>query len=321
MTVDETLGVPAHRGGLIAERPELTVGVLRAVSRPTGLELELVARRPLDRRGAAQRQADIRAGRPGPVPAARRLLPPYDEGLELRLGWLDADGRARWLFPVSSSSFSGDHVGGGDGATLQAVFRLPPMLDRVRVVLAWPEIGFPETVVDLPLPDRATVERGTVSIWTAPVHAGPPPPGLRHRAGDHPPRTPAMESGRIVAAPRVLARTGGAVVVLTRLTAAADTLSLEVLSVARGRYDEDAFYDPRREDSHPGAFVAVVDGSDAVRMPLSSAGFGGGGEIFVCTAEFLAPRPPGDVLRLLITWPAAALPDAYVEVRLDGSSG
>ncbi|GIE76983.1 hypothetical protein Aph02nite_29330 [Actinoplanes philippinensis] len=78
--MDRTLGVLAHRGGLIAERPELTVGVLRAVSRPTGLELELVARRPLDRRSAGERQADIRAGRRGPAPAPRRLLPPYDEG-------------------------------------------------------------------------------------------------------------------------------------------------------------------------------------------------------------------------------------------------
>ena len=66
------------------------------------------------------------------------------------------------------------------------------------------------------------------------------------------------------------------------------------------------------------AFVAAVDGSDAIRLPLSSAGFSGGDEIFVCTAEFFAPRPPGDVLPLLITWPVAALPDAYTEVRLAG---
>jgi hypothetical protein len=38
------------------------------------------------------------------------------------------------------------------------------MFDEMRLVLAWPEIGFPETVVRIPLPDRASVERGTVSV-------------------------------------------------------------------------------------------------------------------------------------------------------------
>src|SRR4029453_8642152 len=61
----ETLGVLAHHGGLVVERPELTVGVVRAVSRPTGLELELLARRPLDRRSASERQRGApRAGAP-----------------------------------------------------------------------------------------------------------------------------------------------------------------------------------------------------------------------------------------------------------------
>jgi hypothetical protein len=34
-------------GGLLVEHPELSVGVVRAVCRPTGLQLELLARRPL----------------------------------------------------------------------------------------------------------------------------------------------------------------------------------------------------------------------------------------------------------------------------------
>src|SRR5690349_21489759 len=104
----ETFGVLAHHGGLVVERPELTVGVVRAVSRPTGLELELLARRPLDRRSASERQADIRAGRAAPSTAARRLLPSFDEGIDLRVGWLDHDGRAHWEFGSWSSS-SGDH--------------------------------------------------------------------------------------------------------------------------------------------------------------------------------------------------------------------
>ncbi|TMM35952.1 MAG: hypothetical protein E6F99_17355 [Actinobacteria bacterium] len=75
----------AHRGGLVVRRPELTVGVVRAVSRPTGLELDLLARRPPDRRSATERQADIRAGRDAPPVVPRRLLPKFDEGTD-RIG-------------------------------------------------------------------------------------------------------------------------------------------------------------------------------------------------------------------------------------------
>src|SRR4051812_26400889 len=140
----ETLGVPAHPGGMLVERPELTVGLVRATSSPAALEIELIARRPPDRR------AGIRA------PAAPHLLPAYDEGMDLRLAGLDENGRAHWSYPTQSSSESGVRF------HLRALFRLPPVFDAGSFVLAWPEIGFPETVVRLPLPDRETVERGTV---------------------------------------------------------------------------------------------------------------------------------------------------------------
>jgi hypothetical protein len=58
------------------------------------------------------------------------------------------------------------------------------LFERTALVLAWPEIGFPETVVELPLPDRATVERGTVSVWEAPVEAEPAPTPRRSHSGD-----------------------------------------------------------------------------------------------------------------------------------------
>jgi len=143
----ETLGVLAHRGGLLVERPELSVGVVRAVSRPSGLEVELLARRPPDGRSATERQADIRAGRGVVRAAQRRLLPAFDEGMDLRAGWLDDDGRPHWEYGSRSSS-SGDAAGGGRGPSLRTVLALPPLFDRVSMVLAWPEIGFPETVVD-----------------------------------------------------------------------------------------------------------------------------------------------------------------------------
>jgi hypothetical protein len=141
--MSETLGVLAHRGGLVVDRPELSVGVVHAVSRPTGLELELIARRPLDSRSAAERQADIRAGRDARPSAPRRLLPQVDEGTDLRVGWLDRDGRAHWEYGSLSSS-SGDHFEGVNGPSLRTVLRFPPMFDNMSIVLAWPEIGFPE---------------------------------------------------------------------------------------------------------------------------------------------------------------------------------
>jgi len=66
----EMLGAPAHPGGLLVERPELTVGVVRAACSPTALELELIAR---------PRRSGVRAT------AIRKLLPAYDEGIDLRL--------------------------------------------------------------------------------------------------------------------------------------------------------------------------------------------------------------------------------------------
>ncbi|WP_433788514.1 hypothetical protein [Actinoplanes sp. CA-252034] len=310
--MEQTLGVLAHRGGLIADRPELTVGVVQVISRPTGLDLELIARRPLDRRSAAERQADIRAGRPGPEPAARRLLPRYDEGLDLRVGRLDDDGRAHWQFAVSSSSASGDHSGGVHGPWLRMTVRLPPLFDRLALVLAWPEIGFPETVVELPLPDRATVDRDTVSVWDAPVRSVPPPAGLRYRTGSFPADEPYAETGRIVVPPRVLARSDDAVVVLSRLTEVGDSLSLELACLAN------AYIPPGPSiDTFAGAAVAVVRDGEATWISAHTAGAGGGVLTFQSTAEYTITRPPGDVLPLLISWPAADLPDAYVDLPLD----
>ncbi|GIE34898.1 hypothetical protein Ait01nite_079430 [Actinoplanes italicus] len=314
----ESLGVVAHRGGLVVERPELTVGIVRAVSRPDGLELELLARRPLDRRDAVQRQADIRAGVTGPPPAPRRLLPEYDEGLDLRVGWLDADGRAHWEYGSWSSS-SGDHFEGVEGPSFRTLIRFPPMFDRVSVALAWPEIGFPETVLELPLPDRATVERETVSIWEAPLRVRHPRVALNHRDGTHPVETPAVEAGRIAAAPQVLSRGGEAVVVLTSLTAAGRYLYLGVCSIAEGEQGETAAaeaFPPGPEPARPGASIAVVTGQEAVWVPTFSGSAGGGDRSFRSEGEFVVARPDTDVLTLLVTWPSAGLAEVLVDVPL-----
>ena len=46
----QSLGAVAYPGGVLVCRPELTVGVVHAVSRPSALEVELLARRLLARR-------------------------------------------------------------------------------------------------------------------------------------------------------------------------------------------------------------------------------------------------------------------------------
>jgi len=327
----ETLGAVAHSGGLLVRRPELTVGVVRAVSGLSALEIELLARRPLDRRDATERQRDIREGRSRqPAAVARRLLPAWDEGIDLRVGRLDDTGRAHWEFATSCSSSGGDHFLGESGPTYRAVFRFPPAFDRMSLVLAWPEIGFPETVITVPLPDRTTVERATASIWQAPVDVFPVPDGLTHHIADrhHP---PAVEAGTNVAPPRVLHRRDHRVaVVLARLTAVDSLLSMELHSIARDvstktinargfsrRGPSRLLDDPARiRTVGPGASVAVVQGHEAFWIRSGDGSFSGGDRTFSGVQEFTLNRPHGDVLDLVVAWPLAGLDDVRVRIPL-----
>ncbi|MFD5829477.1 hypothetical protein [Lentzea sp. NPDC060358] len=322
MYTTEVLGVVAHPGGLLVRRPELTVGVVHAVSGLPGLEIELLARRPLGRSTADARRGDG----PAVVPAPRRLLPQYDEGLDLRVGRLDETGRAHWQYPVSSRSRDGTAVAPSHRVT----FRFPPVFDEMALVLAWPEIGFPETVVRLPLPGRAAVERGVTSIWRAPTDVRPVPAGLTHRADGFAEPT-ALEAGTSVTAPRVLHRRDDRAVVLSRLTAAGPVLSMDLLSIVRGDLaaeinvrafgaeravpgplDDPAWVRARG----PGASVAVLRGQEAVWVRASERQSSGGDRSFSCVQEFTFDRPPGDQLRLVVAWPLAGLDDVLVAVPL-----
>lgn len=309
MDPTESLGVVAHPGGLLVRRPELTVGVVRAVSGLSALEIELLARRPLDRRSATV--------------AIRELLPAYDEGVDLRAGWLDHAGRAHWEFATSCSSSSGDHL---VGPTCRAVFRLPPTFDQLSLVLAWPEIGFPETVVTMPLPGRTTVERATTSIWQAPLDVRPVPEGLTHHA-DRRHGAPAVEAGTTVASPRVLHRGDHHVaVVLTRLTVVNSLLCMELLSIAKGdaadAINAVAFPPPTPDDpaqlraAGPGASVAVVQGHEAFWGWPGDGGTSGGDQTFSCLQEFTLSRPDDDLLDLIVAWPLAGLHDVRVLIPL-----
>ncbi|MEU0877004.1 hypothetical protein ABZ345_00280 [Lentzea sp. NPDC005914] len=330
MDTTETLGAVAHPGGMLVRRPELTVGVVRAVSRLSALEIELLARHPLDRRSATERQQDIRQLPSRPAVAPRRLLPEYDEGIDLRVGLLDPAGRVRWEFATSSMSSSGDYYLGTSGPTYRSVFRFPPSFDQMSLVLAWPEIGFPETVIPLPLPDRTTVERATTSIWQAPLDVRPVPDGLTHRAGDHH-ASPALEAGTNVAPPRVLLRHDHrAAVVLTRLIEANSMLSMELRGFAKhdsaDAINPHAFHgrrrtsaemdDPAQIRAHRGPSVAVVQGHEAIWIPPGDGSFSGGDQTFSSLQEFTLNRPHGDLLDLIVAWPLAGLDDVRVHIPL-----
>ncbi|WP_033438971.1 hypothetical protein [Saccharothrix sp. NRRL B-16314] len=327
--IEQVLGAVAHPGGFLVRRPELSVGVVRAVSRVSGLEIELLARRPLDRRNATERR---RATRKAGAIAPRTLLPAVDEGIDLRLGLLDQAGRAHWRYPDSLATNSGEHAGGESGPTHRSVFQLPPAFDEVTLVLAWPEIGFPESVVTVPLPDRAAVERATTSIWDAPVAAVPTDETFEHQVASWP-RGAAIETGTTAAVPRVLHRGGRAAVVLTRLVAVGpDLLAGGLSSVAEGdvaRTIAASAFGPTGRSSRapgeaariradgPGGSLAVVRDGRAHWLRAQSGSFSGGDGIVSGTQDFIVERPPDDVLDLLVTWPLAGLPDARARIPLD----
>jgi hypothetical protein len=334
-TVDttETLGAAAHSGGLLVRRPELTVGVVRMVSGLSALEIELLTRRPLDPRSATERQQDIHHGLSSqPAVASRRLLPAYDEGIDLRVGWLDHTGHTHWEFATSYSSSDGDHFRGTSGPTTRAVIRLPPTFDQISLVLAWPEIGFPETVLTMPLPDRTTVKRATTSIWQAPLDVRPVPEGFTHHA-DRGHDSPAIETGTNVAPPRVLHRRDHhAAVVLTRLTATNSMLSMELLSIAKDdtadTINTHAFPPPRPTPgalddpaqiraTGPGASVAVIQEHQAFWIRPGDSSSSGGNQTFSCLQEFTLNRPHHDLLDLIVAWPLAGLHDVRVRIPLN----
>ncbi|GAA3862368.1 hypothetical protein GCM10022243_31000 [Saccharothrix violaceirubra] len=295
-------------------RPELTVGVKLAVARTTGMDWELIARRPPDRRSATRRQQDVRLV-PPLEPAPRRLLPTADEGLDLRFGTLDDAGRAHWHFPVHSSAGTGDHH---EGPSHDVVFRLPPAFDRITLVFAWPEIGFPETTITLPLPDRTAVDRATRSVWDAPVTATTPVPHLARRTAAH--LRANAEEGIGIAPPQVLHRGEHAAIVLTHLAAVDRVLSFGLSGHAHGdtarTIARTAFGPPHGTDPSP--TVAFVADGEAFQVQAYSGTSFGSGAVHTDRQDFFVPRPHDDVLDLLVAWPIVGLAEAHARITPAG---
>ncbi|MFD9732830.1 hypothetical protein [Umezawaea sp. NPDC059074] len=303
----ETVGVVAHRGGLLVDRRELTVGVVRMTSRVDGLQVELIARVPREL-----------AGPPSLPHPDRDRLSPYEGGRSLRFGWLDGDGGVRWQYASSGLSMT---LAEWSYRRFHYLYVLPPLFDEVTLVLAWPEIGFPTTPVVLPLPGRAEVERDDSPLWAPGI--GLPDTEERDRLLAEPlPDEVLIETGTVVAAPVVLHGSAEAVVVLSRVTAVGALLALEVHTFARGAAEaavralDLASPDGTRGFDHYGdlAVVAVISGSTARWLRPC------GGVVFVKTpgfssyAEHFVPRPDGP-LDLLVSWPVVGLSE--VRVRVD----
>lgn len=306
----EILGAVAHPGGMLVRRPELTVGVVRAVARPSGITLELLSRTP--------REVAIR-----PAVAPRRLLPAYDEGMGLRVGWLTEDGGARWEYSTTgwgATSLTAPTVHSG-------VYLLPPLFDEMSLVFAWPEIGFPEAVFPLRLPTRDEVEAAATSVWDGPRDGVPVTEEFDRHLADFGPLDLAIEEGVVVAAPRVLHGSADAVVVLTRVTAVGSVLALEVLSIARGvtaivvGAHGFPMTGPPQQDEIPSqqAAVAEVRGREAhwLRSQYGSSSSGGSAGSYESSSNFTLPRPDDGVLDLLVSWPLAGLADVRVRVPLE----
>jgi hypothetical protein len=298
----EVLGVVAHPGGVLVRRPELTVGVVRAVARPSGLAVELLSRTP--------REVAIR-----PAVAPRRLLPEYDEGMDLRVGWLEAGGRARWEYAVSERGRTSPTA----PTERCGVYLLPPLFDEVSLVLAWPEIGFPETVLPLRLPTRDEVEAAATSVWDAPRDGVPVTEEFGRHLADFGPLDLAVEEGVAVAGPKVLHGSDDAVVVLTRATAVGPSLSLEVLSIARGAMAVTIGALPLPPSDDPRqAVVAEVRGRDAHQLRSVAGTFGGGADRHRAVGEYVLDLPDDGVLDLVVSWPLACLDEVRVRVPLNG---
>ena len=233
MEFAQVLGTVAHRGGVIVEHETLRVGVVQMVSRTSGLQITVVARRPVDRRSTAERQAAIRAG-DGTPGAARRLLPSPDEGLDLRLGWLDSGRHARWAYPHSSESESGGPAEYGPGPSLRATFMLPALFDAMTLLLAWPEIGFPETSIELALPDAVTVARDSISIWDVDLPQSRIPSWASQVTAQLDAVPIGEEIGTAIAQPQTVHRSADAALVLTWLSVYENVLQATVTGVARG---------------------------------------------------------------------------------------
>jgi hypothetical protein len=137
----------------------------------TQREVEVAERR--EREATAQQESTAAAQWEGAAAAERerlrkraiteqRSLPRFEEGDTLRLAVLGPAGDARWLDAYQSTSSRTE-----DRYRLEASYWVTPLPRDGLLTLAcsWPEIGLPEALTDVVLPDLAVRAVGTRALW------------------------------------------------------------------------------------------------------------------------------------------------------------
>ncbi len=195
---EELLGVVVHSGLVLARSQDVVAALRRITAFPAGLSLDAVVlardvhaeaagRREretsvqreaeaAERQGqetAVQQESEAAAGWEGTAAAKRerlrkqaiierRFLPKFDEGDTLRLAVLTSFGDVQWLDAYQSTSSSTE-----DRYRLEASYWVTPLPrdGLLPLVCAWPEIGLPETLTDVALPDLAVRAAGTQALW------------------------------------------------------------------------------------------------------------------------------------------------------------
>ena len=157
-----------------AGRREREATVQRLEEAVARQELEATARQEhwdlLEKEGKA---AAERAHQRRRAMIERRSLPRYDEGHALRVAVLtrggDTDwGETKWLDPYQSTSSSSQ-----DRYRLEASFWTSPLpaVGLLTLACAWPEIGLPETMTDVVLPDLAARAAEAKPLWAGPTES------------------------------------------------------------------------------------------------------------------------------------------------------
>jgi hypothetical protein len=197
---EELLGVVVHSGLVLARSQDVVAALRRITAFPAGLSLDAVVlarevhaeaadRREREartrrttqaverraREATAQQESKAAAQWEGAAAAERerlrkraiteqRYLPQFQEGDTLRLAVLGPAGDAQWLdaYQAISSSTEARY-------RLEASYWVTPLPadGLLTLICAWPEIGLPEALTDVVLPDLAIRAAGARALWDA----------------------------------------------------------------------------------------------------------------------------------------------------------
>jgi len=159
--IDDLLDCPVPPDGLapvvhgpvvLGRAPGIAVGLRCIFGYPQGLSLPMVLRARGVQAEAASRLT---------FPAPGRSLPEAGEPELGPLLTVEVDGAGQVLRPSSEES-----SGGGDAFDLEAAYWVAglPSDGRLRLTVAWPRAGLPETGVLLTLPDLHDLDARVLSL-------------------------------------------------------------------------------------------------------------------------------------------------------------